>query len=90
MESFAIAQTCANYSTPFLAVKIISDAVTDELPKEIGALVKRKTLAGRMGVALGAVTKRPSSIKDLWNLKQSALANSERLAKYLQALIQQI
>jgi adenosylhomocysteine nucleosidase len=83
METFAVAAACQKNSIPFLAIRIISDAVDDELPPEIEHLLKQKSLAGKLGAAAGAVFKRFSAAKDLWKLREEALKASDRLAKFL-------
>jgi len=83
MESFAIAAACRQQRVPFLAIRIISDAVDDLLPPEIEHLLKQKSLAGKLGAAAGAVLKRFSAAKDLWKLREDALKASDRLAKFL-------
>lgn len=90
MESFAIAAACRQQGVPFLAIRIISDAVDDELPPEIEHLLKQKSLAGKLGAAAGAVFKRLSAAKDLWKLREDALKASDRLAKFLAGVTQQL
>jgi adenosylhomocysteine nucleosidase len=90
MESLAVAEVCRQEQTRFLSVRIISDAVGHTLPKDIDYLVKRKTTAGRLGAAAGAILRRPGSIKDMWQLKEDALSASDRLAKFLVGIIEQL
>jgi adenosylhomocysteine nucleosidase len=90
METMAVAQVCQQRKVRFLAVRIISDAVDDELPKEIERLLDQKSLAAKLGAATGAVFKRPSSIKDMWKLKEDALVASDRLAKFLAGVVRQL
>lgn len=90
MESFAVAATCRERGVPFLAVRIVSDAVDDELPPEIEHLLKQKSLAGKLGAAAGAVFKRFSAAKDLWKLREDALKASDRLAKFLAGVISEL
>ena len=71
MESMAVADVCRAATTRFLAVRVISDAIGHELPKDIDFLVKRRTTAGRLGAAAGAIVRRPSSIKDMWQLQKT-------------------
>lgn len=89
MESFAIAKTCREHNVPFMAIRIISDAVDDELPREIEHLLAQKSFAGKLGAATGAVLKRFSAAKDLWRLREDALKASDRLAKFLASVIEQ-
>ncbi len=90
METLAVAEVCRQARARFLAVRIISDAVGHELPKDIDHLVKQRTMAGRLGAAAGAIVRRPSSVKDMWQLKEDALIASERLAGFLVGIIGQL
>jgi adenosylhomocysteine nucleosidase len=83
MESFAVAEVCRDRQIPLLVVRAISDAVDDELPPDIGHLLSRKTFAGQLGAAVGSLFRRPGAAKDLFNLHQTALEASGRLAKVL-------
>ena len=86
MESFAVAEVCRQREVPVLVVRTISDAVDDELPPDIGKLLAQWLFAGQLGAAVGSVFRRPGAMKDLFNLHQTALAISGRLAKFLAAL----
>jgi adenosylhomocysteine nucleosidase len=90
MESIAVAEVCRNKRVRFLAVRVISDAVDQRLPKDIDYLVKRRTTAGRLGAAAGAILRRPSSIKDMWQLREDALVASDGLARFLRAIIAEL
>ena len=90
LESCAVAEVCRRRRVRFLDVRIISDAVGDELAPEVQGLVKQKTRTARLGAALGAVWKRPSSVKDMWKLREDALVASDRLAKFLASTIEQL
>ena len=67
MESFAVARAI-NAQIKFFALRVVSDAVQDELPPEIGGFLNEDG-----GVRAGAVLKfamqRPRNIKTLWELK---------------------
>jgi adenosylhomocysteine nucleosidase len=90
METFAVAAACRDLNVPLLAIRIISDAVDDELPPEIEHLLAQKSLAGKIGAATGAVLKRFSAAKDLWRLREDALKASDRLAKFLVGVVEQL
>jgi adenosylhomocysteine nucleosidase len=90
METFAVAQVCANEGIRFMAVRIVSDGMSDELPRDIDRLVRQKTTAARLGAALGAIVDRPGSLKDMWRLKEDALVHSDRLARFLASMIAQL
>jgi len=87
METFAVAEVCRERAVDLLAIRAISDAVHDELPRDIGKLLAQKSFAGQLGAAIGSIFRRPAAVKDLFNLHQSALACSSRLAKFLGMLI---
>ncbi|MGH7135547.1 MAG: hypothetical protein ACREHD_07390 [Pirellulales bacterium] len=90
MESWAVGDVCRQSKTPFLAVRIISDAVDDELPPDVEALARQTSVAGRFGAVAGAVFRRPSSIKDMLKLREDALVLSDRLARFLAGVIEQL
>ena len=90
METFAVAEACRDAGTRLLSVRIISDAVDDELPRELEHLLSQKTLAGKIGAAAGAVMHRWGAAKDLWKLREDALKASDRLAKFLRGTIGQL
>ena len=83
MESYAVAEVCREREVRFLAIRILTDAVDDELPRDVEALLRQKTRVAKAGAVVGAVWRRPSSVKDMWNLRENALVASDRLAKFL-------
>ncbi len=89
MESFAVAEACRRRKIRFLCVRVIHDAVDDELPADVEKLLAQETSAARLGAAAAAVWRRPSSLKDMLQLKEDALLASDRLAKFLAAMIEQ-
>ncbi len=90
METAVIAEVCRHEKVRFLSVRVISDAVDDELPREIERLMQQKTLTRQLGAAAGAIFRRPSAIKDLWKLREDAIAFSDRLAKFLAGVVEQL
>ncbi|HEY2838995.1 MAG TPA: hypothetical protein VGJ26_07595 [Pirellulales bacterium] len=90
MESWTVGEVCRQDKVRFLAVRVISDAIDDELPAELDALVAQRTTAGRLGAAAGILFRRPSSIKDMWSLKEQAMESADRLAQYLKQIIEQL
>lgn len=87
MESWGAADACRQAQVRCLCVRVISDTIDEEMPKDIGNLAKQKSLAGQLGAATSALWRRPSSFKDMWRLKETALVCSDRLAKFLAAVI---
>ena len=90
METAAVAAVCAERDIGFLAVRIISDAVEDELPPHLEKLISQKTLAAKIGAATGSLIQRPSRVKELWKLHEEALKASDRLARFLQGVVGQL
>jgi adenosylhomocysteine nucleosidase len=90
LETMAVAEVCRSEKVRFLSVRVISDTVDRQLPRDIDRLVKKNTMAGRLGSVAGAIIRRPSSIKDMWQLKEDALVASDRLATFLTGIIEQL
>lgn len=90
METVAVVQACQEAKTRLMSVRIITDALDDELPKEIERLLDQKTMASMLGAAAGAIVKRPSSLKDMWKLQEEALKATDRLARFLASLLDQL
>lgn len=89
METHAVAAVCRERKTRFLAVRSVSDDLSADLPAEILSLVG-ETGAVRLGAAIGALWKRPSSLKDMWRLREQALVAAENLAKFLDGVVRQL
>ena len=90
MESLAVAEVCRERNVPFMAVRVVNDAVDDELPPDIERLLAQRTLAAQLGAAAGSLCRRPSGAKDLFRLQQNALAASDRLAKFLAGVMKHV
>ena len=70
-----------------MSVRIITDTVDEELPKEIERMLDQKSLAAKLGAAAGAIWKHPSTVKDMWQLKEESLRASDRLARFLVGVV---
>lgn len=90
MESFAVADVCRRRQIRFLAVRVISDAVDEQLPPGLQKLAGQATLTRRVGAAAGAIWKRPASLKDMYHLRENALVASDRLGKFLTSITEQL
>lgn len=90
METAAVAEICRQEKTRFMAVRIISDGLDDELPREVEKLLGQDNWASKLGAATAAIWKRPSTVKDLWRLNQEAMQASDRLARFLAGVIRQL
>lgn len=89
LESLSVAKVCAERKQRFLAVRVISDDLSQDLPSEILSIYGN-TGTVRVGAALGAVWKRPSSVKDMWKLRNDAKRAAERLADFLDGVVKQL
>ncbi len=89
METSGVAEVCQQRSVRFLSVRVISDEAGVDLPREVLAIVGPSG-GFRLGAAAGAIWKRPSSLKDLWALREHAASAAERLAEVLPSLLAQL
>jgi adenosylhomocysteine nucleosidase len=89
MESLAVAQVCRERAARFLAIRVISDDLTSDLPAEILSLMG-PTGTTRLGAAMAAVFSRPSSVSDMWKLRGSAKIAAKRLATFLDGVVVQL
>ena len=88
-ESLAVAQVARDRKTRFLAVRVISDDLSADLPAEILSIVGA-TGSVRFGAAVGALWKRPSAAKDMWRLREQAQAAATKLATFLDGVVVQL
>ncbi len=89
MESLAVAQVAAETHTKYLAVRVISDDMSADLPPEVLSVLGA-TGTYRVGAAVGAVWKRPGAVKDLWKLREAAHLAADRLALFLDGVVAQL
>lgn len=85
METFAVAEMCRKRNVPFVSVRIILDTAVQKFPQDILHIIQNadKGVFRLTGSVLGSVFRRPSSVLDLWSLKEQTLQASDRLAKHL-------
>jgi len=89
METLAVAQVCREGGVRFLSVRVISDDVSSDLPPEVLSLVG-PTGSTRFGAALGAIFRRPDSVRDMWHLRKAAHFAAGRLATFLDGIVTQL
>jgi nucleoside phosphorylase len=82
-----IAEVCQGRNVPFLAVHAIRHELNYETSPELRHLKRQESLAGKLGAVLGAVTRRPSTVKEMWQTAEDALAAGDRLAEVLDELV---
>jgi adenosylhomocysteine nucleosidase len=83
METFAVAEVCLRRGVPFSSVRVVNDTADETLPRDVEHLLVQQSGAAQWGAALGAIWRRPASIKDMYQLRENALVASLRLAKFL-------
>ncbi len=89
LESLAVAQVAREHKTRFVAVRVISDDLSADLPSEILSVVGA-TGSVRFGAAIGAIFNRSGAMKEMWRLHEQAHAAAERLATFLDGVIVQL
>ena len=87
MESWAVATVAETAGRGFLSLRVISDAATEALPREVARLSQPLSPVRRLGTALGAIARRPGAAVDFWRLWERGLAQSQRLARGLADLV---
>jgi adenosylhomocysteine nucleosidase len=88
METFAVAEVCQRRGTAFLPVRVILDAAGDSLPSYVERLLNQKTEPARWGAAMALLFHRPSSIKELWAMKENSLEAAGCIAKFIEQLLE--
>jgi adenosylhomocysteine nucleosidase len=89
METSAVAALCSERSLRFLSIRIISDDARTELPREVAELMTRSG-SYRVGAAMRAVWRRPSSLKDFWSLYEHAQQAADRLAEFTAGALEEL
>lgn len=89
MESLAVARVCQSTRIRCMSVRVISDDMSADLPPEVLSLVG-ETGAVRIGAVVASLWKRPSSIKDMWRLRENAMMAAGRLANFLDGVLVQL
>jgi adenosylhomocysteine nucleosidase len=89
LESLAVGKVCQEAGIPFMAVRVISDDTSADLPAEIVSILNDSG-SYRVGATMGAIWKRFGSIKDMWRLREQTNVAAQRLAKFLQGIVVQL
>lgn len=89
LESLAVAQVCKEINKPFMAVRVISDEMSEELPDDVLSVIGASGSV-RLGALAGSLWKRPKSYKDLWKLRQNANKAASNLASFLDGVVRQL
>jgi len=89
MESLAVAQVAQQKKLGCMAIRVISDDMSVDLPPEILSVLGN-TGTVRVGATLGSLVKRPGSLKDMLHLRQNAQAAARSLATFLDGIVHQL
>jgi adenosylhomocysteine nucleosidase len=88
--SFAIGEVCQQRKTKFLCVRVITETVKQRMSPHMRKLLHQPTLSAKLGAATGAIWNRPSTLKELWQIKSWQLRAADRLANFLQGVLGQL
>ncbi len=80
METVWVAKLCAERQIRFLSIRVVSDEAGVDMPPEILSIMG-PTGGYRVGAALGAIWKRPSSLKELLRLRDHANEAARKLGE---------
>jgi len=92
METWGVAEACQQLDKKLFAVRVILDTVDERLSPDLEPLLdasSRSGLVRKAGVVTGTLMRRPSTLKDLYRLKERAIVASDRLARFLSSMIEQ-
>ena len=87
METWGVARAARESGLECVGLRVVSDTASDELPREMAALVKPQSSLRRLGAALRAVSRRPGAAIDMWQLWEHAVVDARTLANALERLI---
>lgn len=87
METWGVARVAREAGLDCVGLRVVSDTISDELPREMAALVKPQSSLRRLGAALRAVGRRPGAAVDMWRLWENAVVDARTLADALERLI---
>ncbi len=85
MESLSVAQVAAAFGVPFIAVRVIVDTASDELPQAVLAATRDGSL--EVGRLLGGLARAPSELAALIRLAQRYRAATRSLTAVARAAV---
>lgn len=87
LETHAVAGVARDRGMPCVCVRVISDDASQDLPREIAALVEPASGMRRLGAALAAIGRRPRAVLDMWQLWEHAVVDGRTLAAAIAAVV---
>lgn len=85
--SLPVAEACQKAGVPLLATTAVLVPCPSARSKEVDALDKQKSLAGRAGVLTGMLFKKRSGLKDLWDKEKSEWQAHDRLVSLVKFVV---
>lgn len=89
MESLAVGRVCSRRGVKFMSVRVISDDAHKDLPPEV-IDVFQSTGFRRAGAVLRSIWSRPSSLSDMWDLREQSLEAANRLGLFLKNVVERL
>jgi len=90
METWGVARQAMAAGLACHSLRVISDAVDDQLPPEVARLVQPQSPLRRLGAACAALGRRPGAAVDLWRLWEHAVVDGKSLAFALERLCESL
>jgi len=87
METYAVATVAQAAGLACVSIRVISDDSSQELPREIAALIQPQSGMRRLGAALGAIGRRPQAAVDMWRLWEHAVVDGRTLARAIETFL---
>lgn len=87
METYAVATVAQAAGLACVSIRVISDDSSQELPREIAALIQPQSGMRRLGAALGAIGRRPRAAVDMWRLWEHAVVDGRTLARAIETFL---
>jgi len=88
METYAVATVAQAAGLRCVSIRVISDDASQDLPKEIAALVQPQSGMRRLGAALAGIGRRPRAALDMWQLWEHAVVDGRTLARAIRRFLE--
>ena len=88
METYAVAKAAEAAGLPSASIRVVSDDASQDLPREIAALVQPQSGMRRLGAALAGIGRRPRAALDMWRLWEHAVVDGRALARAIETSLE--
>lgn len=86
MESAGVAEMAASRGVPFMAIRVVTDSATRDLPMDFARCVGSNGEFSNAAL-VGQLLKRPAALPGLVRLGRDSLSGARRLATYIEELL---